>query len=111
MARKGGKPRLTQVKIRLPELLRRHLEREAASSGHSMNAEIIKRLGGSLRVPDPTTLIAEAVYRGLDDFVLAKVVDMYLRSRAEDDVADAMRKEERLEEMLREETRTQEGSE
>jgi hypothetical protein len=103
MARKDQTPRLTQVKIRLPELLRQHLEREAARAGHSMNTEILKRLGESLRVPNPTTLIAEAVYKGLDDFVLAEVVDMYLRSRAADDLADAMRKEERLEEMLREE--------
>ena len=51
-----------------------------------MNAEIIKRLGESLRVPDPTTLIAEAVYKGLDDFVLEKVVDMYMRDRAAESV-------------------------
>jgi hypothetical protein len=37
-------------------------------------------------------------------------VDMYLRTRAEDDLADAMRKEERLEEMLSEETQVEEGS-
>jgi len=86
MARKDSKPRLTQVKVRLPEALRQHLEREAAGGGRSMNAEIIKRLGESLRVPDPTTLIAEAVYKGLDDFVLEKVVDMYMRDRAAESV-------------------------
>jgi Arc-like DNA binding domain len=110
MARKDSKPRLAQVKIRLPELLRRHLEREAARGGRSMNAEIIKRLGESLRVPDQTALVAEAVYKGLDDFVLEKVVEMYLRSRAEDDLADAMREEEQHEEMMREEGQVEEGS-
>src|SRR5262249_17720779 len=102
MARKDSKPRLAQVKVRLPEALRRQLEHEAARDGRSMNAEIIKRLGESLRMLDQTTLIAQDVYKGLDDFVLEKVVQMYLRNRAEDDLADDMRKEEQLEEMIRE---------
>jgi hypothetical protein len=42
--------------------------------------------------------------------VLEQVVEMYLRNRAEDDLADAMREEEQHEEMMREEAQVEEGS-
>jgi Arc-like DNA binding domain len=42
MARKKTVP--VQIKIRLPEALRRDLEREAAKNGRTLNGEIVHRL-------------------------------------------------------------------
>jgi hypothetical protein len=42
MARKKAGP--AQIKIRLPEALRRDLEREAAKTGRTLNGEIVHRL-------------------------------------------------------------------
>jgi hypothetical protein len=42
MARKKAGP--AQIKIRLPEALRRDLEREAAKKGRTLNGEIVHRL-------------------------------------------------------------------
>ena len=42
MARKKARP--AQIKIRLPETLRRNLEREAAKTGRTLNGEIVYRL-------------------------------------------------------------------
>ncbi len=42
MARKKARP--AQIKIRLPETLRRDLEREAAKAGRTLNGEIVYRL-------------------------------------------------------------------
>ena len=83
----ADRSRQAQIKVRLPEVLRRHLEREAASRGHSMNAEIIKRLSESFRV-DQTTLIANALLSGLDDDIVNKMVDIVMRDRAAEDMAD-----------------------
>jgi Arc-like DNA binding domain len=84
VARKFTRHRLAQVKVRLPELLRRELEREAARNEHSMNAEIVKRLHESFRVLDQTMLIANAVLTGLDDAVVEKIEDI-LKQRLRDD--------------------------
>jgi Arc-like DNA binding domain len=88
---------VAQIKVRLPEVLRRHLEREAARNGRSMNAEIIKRLSESFRVLDQTKLIAKAVLDGLDDAIVYEMVDMFMREQAAEDLADSQREEAQIE--------------
>ena len=91
MVRKAKRMRqLAQLKVRLPEPLRRDLERAAAYAGHSMNAEIVKRLTESFHQFDKTKLVAHALLRDLDDGVLEEMVEKYTRdqyesSRAHDD--------------------------
>jgi Arc-like DNA binding domain len=46
---------------RIPERLRRRLEREARFRGRSMNAEIVKRLQESFDIPDQTQAIVHDV--------------------------------------------------
>jgi plasmid stability protein len=94
-----------QIKVRLPEALRWNLEREASAHGHSMNAEIVRRLRDSfLAQHDRTTLVAEALLESLDDNVIAKMADIVMRSREEDelgymgqDALDEQRTEEDME--------------
>jgi Arc-like DNA binding domain len=101
-----------QIKVRLPEALRWSLEKEASSRGHSMNAEIVRRLRDSFLTRDnPTRLVAEALVEKLDDGTLEEMVDIVMRSRAEDELGyaglDAM-DEAKIE---RELERRREGSE
>jgi Arc-like DNA binding domain len=96
------KPGQAQVKVRLPEALRFSLEREASSHGHSMNTEIVRRLRESFLAQDEqTTLIAKTLLAGLDDFIVEKMVDMYMRDRAKEDMANALREEQQIEEGLK----------
>jgi hypothetical protein len=88
VARKNTRARLAQVKVRLPELLRRELDREAARNEHSMNAEIVKRLQESFRAIDQTSLIAKAVLDGLDDAVVDKIEHILNEWRRDDYLAD-----------------------
>jgi hypothetical protein len=67
-----------------------------------MNTEIVRRLRESFLAQDEkTTLIAKTLLAGLDDFVVEKMVDMYMRERAEEDMADAAREEQQIEEGLK----------
>src|SRR5262245_2203072 len=52
---------LRPVMTRIPEGLRRRLEREARFRGRSMNAEIVKRLQESFDIPDQSQSIASDV--------------------------------------------------
>jgi hypothetical protein len=52
MARKKGLP--AQIKIRLPEKLRRTLEREAAKNDRTLNGEIVYRLTEPIAVMEAT---------------------------------------------------------
>jgi hypothetical protein len=52
---------LRPVMTRIPEGLRRRLEREAKFRGRSMNAEIVKRLQESFDIPDQAGAIASDV--------------------------------------------------
>jgi Arc-like DNA binding dprotein len=56
---------LRPVMTRIPEALRRRLEREAEQNRRSMNAEIIRRLEDSFRRQDQQELIAETVEKTL----------------------------------------------
>lgn len=70
-----------------------------------MNAEIVRRLRDSfLAQHDRTTLVAEALLESLDDNVIAKMADIVMRSREEDelgymgqDALDEQRTEEDME--------------
>jgi hypothetical protein len=59
MAQKG--PELRPVMTRIPEELRRRLEREAKFRGRSMNMEIVTRLQESFDIPDQAGAIASDV--------------------------------------------------
>jgi hypothetical protein len=98
----ANKSRQAQVKVRLPEALRYSLESEASSRGHSMNTEIVRRLRESFLAQDEqTTLIAKTLLAGLDDFIVGKMVDMYMRDQAKEAMADAAREEQQIEEGLK----------
>ena len=56
---------LRPVMTRIPEGLRRRLEREAELNRRSMNAEIISRLESSFRRQETDELILEAIDRTL----------------------------------------------
>jgi hypothetical protein len=66
--------RLAQLKVRLPESVRKELEHAAAHNGRSMNAEIVQRLAQPFRELDPTNLIADAVLNGLSAAVVASII-------------------------------------
>jgi Arc-like DNA binding domain len=90
-------PRLAQLKVRLPEALRWTLESEASSRGHSMNTEIVRRLRESFLAQDETTtVIAKTLLNGLDDAIVEEMVDIVLRDRAEDQMADEQREEAQI---------------
>ena len=80
--------RQAQLKVRLPESLRFSLEREAASRGHSMNAEIVRRLHESFLARQKTTrLIAETLLQGLDPEIVDEIEQTLNQSHAEDAMA------------------------
>jgi Arc-like DNA binding domain len=58
MARKKVRP--AQIKIRLPEKLRRDLEREADKHGRTLNGEIVHRLTQPFVEADRKAIAAEA---------------------------------------------------
>jgi len=62
MVRQSAK--LRPVMTRIPEGLRRRLEKEAKQNGRSMNAEIIARLEGSFRQQEQRELIHATVENG-----------------------------------------------
>jgi hypothetical protein len=59
MARKKRPP--AQIKIRLPEKLRRTLEREAAKNDRTLNGEIVYRLTEPIAVMETTERAASAI--------------------------------------------------
>jgi hypothetical protein len=59
MARKKRPP--AQIKIRLPEKLRRTLEREAAKNGRTLNGEIVYRLTEPIAVMENTERVTDAI--------------------------------------------------
>ena len=65
MARKRAET--VQLKVRLPETLRRQLARAAKNQGHSMNSEIIERLRKSFQASDHNKLIAQAIIESYPD--------------------------------------------
>lgn len=89
------KQRVVQLKVRLPEPLRHQLEHAAAYSGRSMNIEIVKRLTESFHKFDQTKLIAQALFRDLDDDIINEIVNISRRIDADDAEADAWQEQER----------------
>src|SRR5215831_5826650 len=81
MARKRREQELRPVMTRIPERLRRRLEREAERVGRLMNAEIIHRLEQSFIVPEQAEALACAVnnaagaaFKGLYDEALREAL-------------------------------------
>jgi len=94
LARSGnvGDPlrNVAQLKVRLPEPLRRDLERAAAGASHSMNTEIVRRLTESFKNYGRAKLIADSLLKDLDHEVLGEMFRKYVRDRldrAPDDAA------------------------
>jgi len=74
--------RVAQLKVRLPEPLRRDLEGAAAEAGHSMNTEIVRRLTESFKNYGRAKLIADSLLKYLDDEVLLEMFRKWARDRA-----------------------------
>jgi hypothetical protein len=81
-------PQIAQLKLRLPESLRRQIESAARISGHSMNTEIVRRLGDSFRNYDTTHRLAVALLNDLDSKIVNEMVEIVLYDREEADKAD-----------------------
>ena len=64
-----------QLKVRLPEDLRREIEHAAARANHSMNSEIVRRLTLFSQSSDPTKHAARALLQGLDDQIVSHLVE------------------------------------
>jgi Arc-like DNA binding domain len=77
--------RVAQLKVRLPEPLRRDLERAAAEAGHSMNTEIVRRLSESFKNYGKAKLIADSLLKDLDQDVLLEMFGKWIRDRDGDD--------------------------
>jgi Arc-like DNA binding domain len=99
---------LAQLKVRLPEPLRRDLERAGARAGHSMNAEIVKRLTQSFLDLERTKIIASALVRNLDDDIVNEMVNIVRRREVEIMEASFVRGAEGAAELTRDKAR--EGS-
>jgi hypothetical protein len=63
-----------QLKVRLPEALRREIEAAAAQRGHSMNTEIVERLLVFDKTRDAKKLVAQALLDTLDDEIIGHIV-------------------------------------
>jgi hypothetical protein len=91
----ANRARQAQLKVRLSEALRFSLEREARARGHSMNAEIVRRLTDSTYARDePTKVVAEALLNCLPDEVVAEMVETVMEAKVKEAFADIRREEE-----------------
>ncbi len=84
---------LAQLKVRLPEHLRRQLAAAAQHSNHSMNVEIVNRLNQSFLELDRAKIIANALVRDLDDEILNEIEEIFKRQRYDDYMANDLRDE------------------
>ena len=74
-----------QLKVRLPEALRREIETAAAKRGHSMNTEIVERLLVFDATRDPNQLIAQALLDSLGDGIINHILaEVRLRQLAKE---------------------------
>jgi len=64
-----------QLKVRLPEDLRREIEHAAARAKHSMNTEIVRRLTLFSQSSDPTKHAARALLQGLDHQIVSHLLE------------------------------------
>jgi len=78
-----------QLKVRLPEALRREIETAATKRGHSMNTEIVERLLVFDRTRDAKKLVAQALLDTLDDEIIDHIVADVRRGEIDDLRADA----------------------
>jgi hypothetical protein len=86
-----------QLKVRLPESLRRQLERDAARNQRSMNSEIVDRLHRSSQVDDDkTTLIAKAIIDTYPD-IADRIEVIFEEARRDDYLTNDLADEERIE--------------
>jgi len=76
---------ISQLKVRLPERLRRNIESEAATHDRSMNAEIVSRLERSFQKDeDRLQEVAEVLLAGLDRALVERMLTIRLEQEAED---------------------------
>jgi Arc-like DNA binding domain len=74
MAKRRRRSGRAQLKVRLPEPLRREIEGAAAQRGHSMNTEIVERLLVFDKTRDAKKLVAQALLDTLDDEIIRHIV-------------------------------------
>ena len=79
---------LAQLKVRLPEPLRRQLMYAAQRANHSMNVEIVNRLNQSFLELDRAKIIANALVRDLDDEILNEISVILKQQEYDDYLAD-----------------------
>jgi hypothetical protein len=79
---------LAQLKVRLPEPLRRQLMYAAQRANHSMNIEIVNRLNQSFLELDRAKIIANALVRDLDDEIINEIEDILKRQRDDEYLAN-----------------------
>ena len=103
MARRGRPPRkstrpgkeIVFFNLRLPEALRRDLERAAAQAERSMNTEIVSRLTKSFTAADETAKqIAEALVGALDGAVLHEIINIVRQDEADSAASDAWKEDQ-----------------
>jgi hypothetical protein len=90
-----------QLKLRLPEWMRRDLERTAKDAARSMNSEILVRLRMSFVRTDfyegkMTKLLAQKLVESLDSGIVLEMADIINRQHAEDEETDLQREEEQF---------------
>ena len=94
---KRSKTDIVFFNVRMPEWLRRDLERAATANNRSMNTEILRRLVQPFNERDRAKIIASALVRDLDDEIVNEIVNIVRRIDAEEAAADAWREEEHFE--------------
>jgi hypothetical protein len=116
MTRKPFRPKIAQLKLRMPEALRGHLERVAARNGQSMNAEILQRLQNSFRAEaiqekDIHTRVAETLLEHLDPDVVHAMWSIMYEQHQDDEAASAYdwKEEEAWQESVREREERERG--
>jgi hypothetical protein len=82
-----------QLKLRLPEWMRRDLERTARDAARSMNSEILVRLRMSFVRTDfyedkITKLLAQKLVESLDSGIVYEMVNIIRRDEADSALAD-----------------------
>jgi hypothetical protein len=92
---KRSKSDIVFFNVRMPEWLRRDLERAAADNNRSMNTEIIRRLAQT-QEPNRAKIIANALVHDLDGEIIEEIVNITRRIDADYAEADAWKEEERL---------------
>jgi hypothetical protein len=79
---------LAQLKVRLPEHLRRELMYAAQRANRSMNVEIVERLSRTFLELDTAKIIAKTLVETLDDEILSEIRSIFKQQDYDDYLAN-----------------------